>query len=138
MTKIAVAVGLSLMASVAWAQCSQTVTVSVSENGKPFSKAGSSLFDVTKAEAEDLSRRGRSIIDEASKVQDKGGPYTVEINEERACDGAAARPVQGVMVQGVTFAGANRIARQAIKVGGEIVGKYEGREKAGKKHPWKD
>jgi len=85
------------------------------------------------ADAEDNTRLGKKIINEASKQQDKGGPYLATYSEMRSCDGKPAVQADGVFVQGVTLKGSNAVGRVALKVGDEITQRYEKRAAKGDK-----
>ena len=90
-------------------------------------------YGIPFADAVDNTRLGRKIIDEASKQQDKGGPYIATYSEMRSCDGGPAVKADGVFVQGVTLKGGNKIARVALKVGDEVTKRYEKRAEKGDK-----
>ena len=90
-------------------------------------------YGIPFADAVDNTRLGRKIIDEASKQQDKGGPYIATYSEMRSCDGGPAVKADGVFVQGVTLKGSNAIARVALKVGDEVTQRYEKRAARGDK-----
>ena len=85
------------------------------------------------ADAEDNTRLGKKIINEASKQQDKGGPYIATYSEMRSCDGKPAVQADGVFVQGVTLKGANAISRVGLKVGEELTQRSEKRAAKGDK-----
>ena len=85
------------------------------------------------ADAEDNTRLGKKIINEASKQQDKGGPYIATYSEMRSCNGGPAVRADGVFVQGVTLKGSNAVGRVALKVGDEITQRYEKRAAKGDK-----
>ena len=85
------------------------------------------------ADAEDNTKLGKKIIDEASKQQDKGGPYIATYSEMRSCNGGPATRADGVFVQGVTLKGGNAIARVALKVGDQVTQRYEKRAARGDK-----
>jgi len=84
-------------------------------------------------DAEANTKLGKKIINEASKQQDKGGPYIATYSEMRSCDGKPAVRADGVFVQGVTLKGSNAIARVALKVGDEVTQRYEKRAARGDK-----
>jgi hypothetical protein len=90
-------------------------------------------YGIPKADAEDNTRLGKKIINEASKQQDKGGPYIATYSEMRSCDGGPAIKADGVYVQGVTLKGSTVIDRVALKVADEITKRYEKRAAKGDK-----
>jgi hypothetical protein len=91
------------------------------------------VYGIPLADAEDNTRLGKRIINEASQQQDKGGPYVVTYSEMRSCDGGPSTKADGVYVQGVTLKGGNKISRVAIKVAEEITKRYEKRADKGDK-----
>ena len=83
------------------------------------------------ADAEANTKLGKKVINEASKQQDKGGPYLATYSEMRSCDGKVPVRADGIFVQGVTLKGANAISRVALKVGEEVTQRYEKRAAKG-------
>lgn len=96
------------------------------------------VYGLPWVEVADNSKRGMRVIDLASKVQDQGGPYSIELGEVRQCDGGPPERVaaNSILVKGVTLAGANKLTRLMIKVTGEITDRYEEKEKKGAKSAW--
>lgn len=76
------------------------------------------------------------VLDQASKEQDKGGPYNIEMSEYRACDGGQAVKITegSILIQGATLSGLNRITRVALKQANEITERFEKRAARGDKH----
>ena len=91
-------------------------------------------YGIPLADADDNTRLGKKIINEASKQQDKGGPYVATYSEMRSCDGGAAVKADGIYVKGVTLAGSNKIARTALGVADEVTKRYEKRAAKGDKY----
>lgn len=90
------------------------------------------------ADVLDNHAKGLKVIDEASKQQDKGGPYTIELGEFRACDGDVSVKVAdgSILVKGVTLAGSNKISRMALKQADPVIKRYEDRAAKGDKVGW--
>ena len=131
---------LSLFSSTAFAQfCDVVYTMDtdvVLKAGAEPVNAGtvvSFAYGIPLADADENTRLGKKIINEASKQQDKGGPYLSTYSEMRSCDGKPAVKADGVFVQGVTLKGGNAIARVALKVADEITQRYEKRAAKGDK-----
>ena len=89
------------------------------------------VYGIPLADAEENTRLGKKIINEASKQQDKGGPYLATYTEMRSCDGGAAVKADGVFVKGVTLAGSNKIGRVGLAVADEVTKRYEKRANRG-------
>jgi hypothetical protein len=89
------------------------------------------IYGIPLADAEDNTRLGKKIINEASKQQDKGGPYVGTYSEMRSCNGGAPVKADGIYVQGVTLAGSTKIADVGLKVGAEINDRYKKRAARG-------
>jgi hypothetical protein len=79
---------------------------------------------------------GKKIINETSKQQDKGGPYTINYTETRVCGGGAPVKADGIFVKGVTLRGTNRIADAAIQAAQEMMNRYKDRSDNGAKVAW--
>ena len=137
MKKILV-LALAMFSGAAFAQfCDVIYTMDVDvqtiPGGEPMNVATSVGFGygVPLADADDNTRLGKKIINEASKQQDKNGPYIATYSEMRSCDGKPAVRADGIFVQGVTLKGANAISRVALKVGEEVTQRYEKRAAKG-------
>jgi len=84
----------------------------------------------------DNAAKFNKVLDVASKVQEKGGPYTLEMNEYRVCDGGAQVKAQGIEVRGLTLQGMNAVAREAWKQMDLVIRRYEQRAEKGNKQAW--
>jgi len=139
MNKILV-LALALFSTAAFAQfCDVIYTMDVdvvlAPGAEPMN-VGTSVgfaYGIPLADAEDNTRLGKKIINEASKQQDKGGPYIATYSEMRACDGKPAVRADGVFVKGVTLAGSVKIAEVGLAVGKEINDRYKKRAAKGDK-----
>jgi hypothetical protein len=132
------AIALSLFASTAFAQfCDVTYTldtdVVLAEGAEPVNTGTivGVAYGLPLADAEDNTRLGKKIINEASKQQDKGGPYLAYYSEMRSCGGGPAVQADGIFVKGVTLNGSNKIGRVALQVGDEVTKRYEKRAQKG-------
>jgi hypothetical protein len=69
------------------------------------------------ADVNDNHAKWMKVLDVASKEQDKGGPYEVEISEYRNCDGGGTVKISdgSVLIKGMTLAGATKVADEALK-----------------------
>lgn len=78
------------------------------------------------------------IVSAASKEQNKNGPYTITLTETTTCDGGATKRIAdgSIYVEGVTYEGMNRIAREALKSADAQLKRHEDRAKAGAKTAW--
>ena len=138
--KTMMALALALFSTAAFAQfCDVIYTMDVdvvlAPGAEPMN-VGTSVgfaYGIPLADAEDNTRLGKKIINEASKQQDKGGPYIATYSEMRSCDGKVPVRADGIFVQGVTLKGANAISRVALKVGEEVTQRYEKRAAKGDK-----
>lgn len=118
--------------------CDVTYTGEVeTADGRDVSSSVLILRAVPMADVLDNSARALKVLDELSKHQGKG-PYNIETGEVRACDGKPPErvPATSVLLQGVTFAGANKAARIGYKEADGVLKRYEDREKNGKKTGW--
>ena len=116
--------------------CDLEGSISVSFDGKPEFRATSVLYGISQAEIDKLHARALKVVDVASKVQDrKSGDYMVEFDETRKCGGVTTKGqgVAGVMVQGVTLHGVNRIAREFEKQMSATTKEQEDRAGKGKR-----
>jgi len=84
----------------------------------------------------DNAAKFNKVLDRASKVQEQGGPYTLEMNEYRVCDGNAPVKAQGIEVRGLTLQGMNAVAREAWKQMDSVIKRYEQRAEKGNKQAW--
>jgi len=118
--------------------CDVTYVLDVDTGERNVSTVTTQVYGVPMADVLDNHARGLRIINELSKVQDRGGPYNVEVSETRTCDGGVAVKVPdgGIMVKGVTLKDNNRIARMALKEADGITKRYEDRAAKGDKHGW--
>lgn len=87
--------------------------------------------------AEDHKRQVR-ILDQISKEQDKGGPYSVTVTETNTCDGGNTVRINtgSIYADGITLEGATRIADVQLQVAREINDRYKSRAKQGAKVGW--
>lgn len=140
MAAIAAVALMMVVATSAFAQvCDVTYTMEVeTADGHDVSSASATTYADPLADVLDDHKRQIKVLDYLSKHQDKGGPYTIELGEYRACDGAAkTKVVDGsVQVQGVTLAAANAAARLAYKEWDGILKRYEDRADKGAKTGW--
>lgn len=136
---------LALFAVIAFAQptkapkvCDVTYVMEAeTQDGADYVNSKLQMYAMPVADVDDNSKRGRHIIDVASKVQDKGGVYQVEFAEWRTCDGKTVKnDATSIMVKGVTLDGVNRISRASIKVAGEVTQRYEKRAERGDREAW--
>ena len=114
--------------------CDLEGTVTVSHNGQVEARFVSSFYRLPTAEADKMHDRALKVVDVASKVQDKRGQHMVEFDEVRNCNGIKTRGngVAGVMVQGVTLAGATKVSREFEKQMSESTREQEQRAAKGK------
>jgi len=115
-----------------------TNIVDASGTEHDVSTAVANVYALPMADVLDNSAKALKVLDVMSKLQDKGGPYTIETGEVRSCDGKPPEKVAAtsVLVKGVTLNGSNRIAREALKQFDLIVARYEARGKRGDKMGW--
>ena len=139
MNKILV-LALAMFSGAAFAQyCDVIYTMDVDVEMTPgadpinISTIVSFAYGLPLADAEANTKLGKKIINEASKQQDKGGPYIATYSEMRACDGKPAVRADGVFVKGVTLAGSVKIADVGLAVGKEINDRYKKRADKGDK-----
>lgn len=107
-------------------------------DGNDVANTQTAVYGLPWADVLDNSRKGRRVIDLASLLQDKGGPYTITMSEVRACDGGPATQVvdNSIEVRGVTLQGSNRLSRLTIQVASETTARYESRAYGGNKRGW--
>lgn len=69
------------------------------------------------ADVEDNHRRGVKVLDLISKLQDKGGPYTIVASEYRSCDGGPVTQITdgSIEARGITLAGTTQIVDETIR-----------------------
>ena len=69
------------------------------------------------ADVNDNHAKWLKVLDVASKEQDKGGPYQVEVSEYRSCDGGGIVKITdgSILIKGMTLAGATRVADEGLK-----------------------
>lgn len=136
MKRTFLAVFCSMFAAASWAACdlemSSVITYGV---GEAVGKQTTVWNGLEVAEANDIKKRGKSIVDVASKVADKGGKYTIVFSETTTCDGAAVKAA-AVEVGGVTIHGMSAILRASHKVGEQLLKMGEDEGKKGKKRAW--
>lgn len=81
------------------------------------------------ADVTDNAAKFLCVINQASKEQERGGPYTITLDETRVCDGGTPYRAQGVQVQGLTLGGLTRICDVALEVSRQINDRYRARAK---------
>lgn len=121
------------------AACDVTYTMeSETADGRDVMNSKLAVYALPYAEVQDNSRKGLRVIDVASRQQDKGGTYSIELGEYRVCDGGPVEKVaaNSILVKGVTLRGANRISRTMLQVSADIVDRYEGKDDRGAKAAW--
>lgn len=122
--------------SLAFAMCdlemSSVVTYGV---GEAVGKQVTTWNGLEAADVTNIKTKGKSILDVASKVQDKGGKYTIVFNETTTCDNKPVKAV-AVEVSGVTIHGMSAILRASTKVGEQLLKMGEDEAKKGKKRAW--
>ena len=129
---------LALFPGAVYAECTMKLTETIWHDGvQVYTATQTYTNSLTKDETQDISAKGRTILDVASKVSErKTGKYAVEFSEEVGCDGKPAQITSAARVEGVTAAGLNQIHRQALKVGGELIKMAEDRVKGCKAKAW--
>ncbi len=130
---------IALFSITAGAQvCDVTYTVDIDNGGRNVTMTTAILYALPIVDVLDNTKNAMKTVDMASKVQDKGGSYTVELGEVRSCDGKAPErvPASSIMVKGVTLDGLNKITRVGLSVGDQITKRYEDRQKSGAKEGW--
>lgn len=117
-----------------------TTDINVIEQGveRDVVTATTTVYGVPMADVLDNSTRALRIVNIASTLQDKGGPYNIETGEVRSCDGKPPERVAAtsLLFKGVTLQGSNKIARTALKEADGITHRYEERQAKGAKHGW--
>lgn len=92
------------------------------------------------ADVNDNHAKALVVLDAMSKEQDKGGPYSIIVQEFRRCDGGGIVEMKdggmGALISGVTLAGGNRIARVGLQQASLIVARFEDRARKGAKTAW--
>lgn len=131
------------IAPTAMAQTSEssicTVTYSVETETADGHDVGTSVIVLQALPMADVlfnAEAFNKVLDRISKDQEHGGPYTVQLDETRVCDGGAPFKAQGIEARGLTLAGANRASRVALQQAGQIVTRYEARQMRGAKVGW--
>lgn len=115
------ALAVLMMAAAFGAQaqvCDLEASITVTFDGKPDFKVVSYITAIPLTEIEKLHVKALKVVDVASKVQDKkSGAHMIEFDETRKCAGVTTKGsgVAGVMVQGVTLHGVNRIVLEYEK-----------------------
>ena len=135
---------LAVASSFALAQtCDLTYTMDTNTmDDQDVAFASTTLSAVPMVDVLDNHEKQLKVLSVASK-QDESvtkvhGPYKLELSEYRQCDGGAKTKIVdgGVMVQGVTLKGMNKIAREGLKQADLITARYEKRAAHGDKHGW--
>jgi len=119
--------------------CDVTYSADVNTmDGHDVSFSQITLNAVPWADVQDNHRKQMRVLDQLSKEQDKGGVYQIEVSEYQACDGGAAVKIAdgSALLQGVTLAGTNRVARVALAQADLITQRYEQRANRGDKQGW--
>lgn len=132
-------IGIALLAisPVVFGQtCDQTFSMKVTYAGEPVGENKLVYHGLAKEDVADHSKKGKSVLNVASKNQDKGGKYAAEFLEEIACKGEPAKAAVPVVVEGVTIHGMAKILRAGMKVQDELIKKGEKAAKEGKKRAW--
>lgn len=143
MKKILLLVAL-LFSPLAWSQvCDVTYTSDVDFIAPDGSSHDASttttvVYGVPMSDVLDNNKKGLKIVDMASRLQDKGGPYEIETGEVRSCDGKPPERIAAtsVLFKGVTLRGMNQITREALRQASDITRRYEDRDKRGDKRGW--
>ena len=139
MKYILVVAAFAFAESVGAQVCDVTYTVEVeTAAGNDVSSGSTTIYGLPMADVLDNHAKNLKVLDALSKRQDKGGPYTIETGEYRACDGGAKTKIDAgsVMVKGVTLKGANEVARVALAQSGAIIKRYEDKSAKGAKEGW--
>lgn len=97
------------------------------DNGYVYSFAPA----IPMADVNDNHAKWLKVLDAASKEQDKGGPYQVELSEFRSCDGGGMVKITdgSVLIQGMTLAGATRVTDEGLKQAKSINDRTKARSK---------
>jgi hypothetical protein len=129
---------LCLFSAAAYAQTCDVTYISDVETaaGNDVAYSSAKVYGLPMADVLDNNVLGKKVLNEASKRQDQGGPYTLELSEIRECNGGPPARADGIMVKGVTLKGANAISREALRQADRIVQRYEKRAAKGDKAGW--
>lgn len=125
----------AFLPGLALADCGLTFNMKVDGGGGHGYTSQVVYTGMTAQDVVDMNKAGLNVVSEASKVQDKKGPYTVTLDGKSVCDGVEA-PVQGVMVQGVTVSGLAKINRSSMKELDRMMKDSEDKHGKGKKKMW--
>lgn len=124
---------IALFASAVAAQtCEINMSITTAHKGAVKLKNTATYSDITPAEAQDIMTRSLSVVDVASKAQDKRGDYTVTFDGSNTC-GITAAPI---VVDGLTHKDAAKVWRQSFKAAEGTIQKSEAHVAAGGKGPW--
>jgi hypothetical protein len=127
--------GLFLSAGVAAQTCDLTMgPMVVSYKGKvKFEEKGQVYHDLTTAEAQAIVKRSQSILDVASKGQDKGGDYAFTFDGSNTC----AITMAPITTPGLSYHDSIKVLRQAYgKVADGTIKQSEEHVAKGGKGPW--
>lgn len=86
------------------------------------------------ADVNDNHAKWLKVLDEASKQQDKGGPYEVELSEYRTCDGGGTVKISdgSVVIKGMTLAGLTKVNDMGLQQATAINARTKARVKDAK------
>lgn len=135
MNRTIIAVLALAFAPLAFGACDQTLTMSVSHDGKPRGESVIKYFGLADAYALDISKRGNAVVAEVWQRADKGGEYAVTLNQTRLCDGKETKSPE-VSASGITEQGLAKILRVGSRVGTDLLKVAEDQHAKGKKVAW--
>jgi len=134
--KILISAVTMLFASGVYAQtCDHSLGMKVTYEGKPVVENQLTYHGFNPAEVAIVQKKGKSILDVASKQQDKKGGYAVEFKETVTCDGKVTDN-PAIVVEGVTIQGMSKILREASKQEQALIKLGEDEAAKGKKKAW--
>jgi len=133
---------VSLFASAALAQvCDVTYSFeSETMDGQDVGNGSITLFAQPMSEVDANHKSQMKVLDAMSKEQDakKGGIYRTDVSEYRSCDGGAkVKNAEGsASIQGISYAGSNRIADEMLKQGKVMNDRHKVRAAKGETTAW--
>lgn len=127
----------ALFAVPAFAQCDLKWSFTAEGEGKKATNVRT-LTGMSPADMAAHQKRGMHALDVASKLQDKGGAYTVTLLDSSTCDGKpVANTGTAIELRGMTLAAVAKFLREAAKGDEQMHGELD-RRHAAKKKAWGD
>jgi hypothetical protein len=110
-----------------------TLSTCVEHKGAKTMCGSFSWYGLDAVSAQNITARGMNMLDAGSKLQDKGGDFTIRMTGNVVDDNGKSAAIPEIELRGVTFRGVNQFLRVQQKHADALIGYGELMEKGGKR-----